>query len=621
MNFRSDRMSAICRAKSSHRFKSLVSSDASLHRLKPVFLTSRSTVEGRWSSRHSLISMQVSEDQASTSFPPQTDESSFEDSQEEYGWVGGAAIVADFCEAIPELDEEVVSLLIRSNPSVLSIDPLEARGKLQGISSGLGIDLSAAARFVGKVPEAWERPSESLVGKISLFATELLGSSGAEDLSLIVGLISSQPFLWSVNTPIVIKDRFEGLAEKLRISIRKVILLMGKQPMFWMIKPGQVKSSITTIQEKLGLDEANALDLIAKMPVVISLEPSLLVLGVNGLASTMGVPVTDLIDLLSKSLGLIAIPAEVLGKNLEVLSSLFEVDINKVIDLVVKQPTLLATQAANIANAIDLVSTSLRVNRSTALDLIIRQPGLLYDFDQAAIDSRIDALSKTFLVDVDEMRGLVVEQPDLLIITPNTIRAALSSFTGEQMEEGSGNNTLASSLSLLVQNPGAFVLLGYMGDVIEQWVSRLGLEEETLNKLVARHPSLLEMSPSTVKARLEGLSALFSIPLEISASLVMKHPALAVIPPNATITKAKGMSMAFGCSMQMAATMMAKEPGVLSCCASPPGELNRDLKPYIQAIQEVSSYYEFYTMEWINQTIRNATPTKNTSFQQIQERG
>ena len=158
-----------------------------------------------------------------------------------------------------------------------------------------------------------------------------------------------------------------------------------------------------------------------------------------------------------------------------------------------------------------------------------------------------------------------------------------------------------------------------MGDIIDQWVSRLGIEQETLSKLIARHPALLEMSPSTVKARLEGLGALFSIPLEIAASLVMKHPALAVIPPNATITKAKGMSLAFGCSMQTAATLMAKEPGILSCCASPPGELNRDLKPHIQAIQEVSSYFEFYTMEWISQTVRDSAPKRSTSFLEIQK--
>jgi hypothetical protein len=32
---------------------------------------------------------------------------------------------------------------------------------------------------------------------------------------------------------------------------------------------------------------------------------------------------------------------------------------------------------------------------------------------------------------------------------------------------------------------------------------------------------------------------------------------------------------------------MAKEPGVLCCCASPPGELNRDLKPHVEDIREV----------------------------------
>ena len=33
--------------------------------------------------------------------------------------------------------------------------------------------------------------------------------------------------------------------------------------------------------------------------------------------------------------------------------------------------------------------------------------------------------------------------------------------------------------------------------------------------------------------------------------------------------------------------LMAKEPGVLCCCASPPGELNKDLRPHVEDIREV----------------------------------
>ena len=49
---------------------------------------------------------------------------------------------------------------------------------------------------------------------------------------------------------------------------------------------------------------------------------------------------------------------------------------------------------------------------------------------------------------------------------------------------------------------GAFVLLGYLGSVIDQWCSRLVLDQDTVSRLVATQPALLEMSPNTVKARL-----------------------------------------------------------------------------------------------------------------------
>lgn len=45
-------------------------------------------------------------------------------------------------------------------------------------------------------------------------------------------------------------------------------------------------------------------------------------------------------------------------------------------------------------------------------------------------------------------------------------------------------------------------MLGYLGTVIEQWSVRLGLEEAVVSELVGRQPALLEMSPTTVKARL-----------------------------------------------------------------------------------------------------------------------
>jgi hypothetical protein len=76
--------------------------------------------------------------------------------------------------------------------------------------------------------------------------------------------------------------------------------------------------------------------------------------------------------------------------------------------------------------------------------------------------------------------------------------------------------------------------------------------------LVAQQPALLEMSPNTLKARLESLAALFDVPSAAAAQLLLKHPALAAVPPNVTITRAKGLSVALKCSMARAGELIAK---------------------------------------------------------------
>lgn len=84
---------------------------------------------------------------------------------------------------------------------------------------------------------------------------------------------------------------------------------------------------------------------------------------------------------------------------------------------------------------------------------------------------------------------------------------------------------------------------------------------QAVGVLISTQPSLLEMSPNTLKARLESLAALFDVPAPAAAQLLLKHPGLAAIPPNVTITKAKGMSMAVKCSMARAGELIAKVGG------------------------------------------------------------
>lgn len=82
--------------------------------------------------------------------------------------------------------------------------------------------------------------------------------------------------------------------------------------------------------------------------------------------------------------------------------------------------------------------------------------------------------------------------------------------------------------------------------------------------LISAQPSLLEMSPNTLKARMESLAALFDVPAAAAAQLLLRHPGFAAIPPNVTITRAKGLSMALKCSMARAGELIAKVGGVHS---------------------------------------------------------
>lgn len=112
----------------------------------------------------------------------------------------------------------------------------------------------------------------------------------------------------------------------------------------------------------------------------------------------------------------------------------------------------------------------------------------------------------------------------------------------------------------------------------------------------------------------ESLCALLGVPLRVSVSLVRKHPALAFIPPNAIIARVKSVSMALGLSLQTAGTLIAKAPALLVAAVGGPGELNRDLKPHVDAAQEIVAAYEFYTMDWLQRSMREAAPARVTSF-------
>ncbi|GAX81753.1 hypothetical protein CEUSTIGMA_g9181.t1 [Chlamydomonas eustigma] len=541
---------------------------------------------------------------------PGLHEPSVDEQPDEAGIMGEAAAkLAAFCAMFPELDSEVMTVLVHGNPEAVSAPPAQTRAKLEAVAKELKIDIVLAAKLTGKVPATWSRSLESLRQRLEPLSVEL-----GVDMRTAVSMIASQPAAWAIKTPSLVKEKLLPLAESLGVPLPVLVTLIGKQPIMWLIKSTQVENTVAQVASQLGLTKEAALQQVVKMPVLVALERKLLVLGINALSSTMDVPLSRLQYLISKRLGLVTVPAEVLGANIETLAAVLDVDINMVLEVVIRQPTLFASQAANIATAIDVLSTALKIPRPAALEILIKQPALAYDFTAQSISSRLEALSMIFEISVEEMMSLAAEEPALLVITSNTIRAALNAFM-EQM-----NQDPRVCLQLLVDDPAAFVMLGYLGNSIDQWGSRLGLEREAVTKLVTTQPALLEMSPNTVKARLESLAALFEIPIEIATQLVIKHPALATIPPNATITKAKNISLALGCSMQTSAMLMAKEPGILCCCAAPPGELNRDLKPHIEDVLEVVAAYEFYTMDWIQRQARELNPQLVTSFSKMDNR-
>ena len=73
----------------------------------------------------------------------------------------------------------------------------------------------------------------------------------------------------------------------------------------------------------------------------------------------------------------------------------------------------------------------------------------------------------------------------------------------------------------------------------------------------------------------------------------------------------------------MSAGLMSKSPGLLCCCASPPGELNRDLKPYLTDINSVLAAYQFYTLEWVREHGKAGAKTvpRETSFSRMDSAG
>jgi hypothetical protein len=126
-----------------------------------------------------------------------------------------------FYASMPELSDEVLGGLVASNPGLVSspldeasglavlatsylliLSSLQVRAQMEQIASALDLSIPAAARFIAKVPAAWQRAPDGLVQKLQPLASAL-----DVPLPAVVGLLTSQPTLWNINHPSIIKDR------------------------------------------------------------------------------------------------------------------------------------------------------------------------------------------------------------------------------------------------------------------------------------------------------------------------------------------------------------------------------------------------------------------------------
>ncbi|GIL77427.1 hypothetical protein Vretimale_2998 [Volvox reticuliferus] len=515
----------------------------------------------------------------------------------------GAERLRAFMAVLPELAEHeaVLGALLSSNPELVVADPQEVRKQLEALSEALGVSLLRVARLAGRVSTVWERTPGESAGKVRDMASEL-----GVSMEAALDLYGSQPGIWAVNHPSIIKDRLDVLATKLGLPLPDVVGLVGRQALLWVVPPIHVASTVGDIAAGLGLTPAEAMELIARVPPVVTVEKRLMRLSVQGVCSTTGVPVPALLELLSRNLGLVAVPTELMAASLERLAADVACRPEDVVALMTKQPTLLCAQYGTIQAALELVELGLGVDRSAALAVLASQPLLMYDTTADTMASRLEALGAAFGLAPDAARQLAASQPALLVVAPATLRSAVS------LVGASTGSTLAECLELARSDPGAFIMVTLQDSLLEAWSARLELPPEAVSAMLVAQPALLELTPTTVKARLESLAALFGVPLGIAAQLALKHTALAAVPPNATITRAKNISMALRISMQGAANIIAKEPAMLAVLAYGAAELRGS--GVADDVGEVGAAYEFYTMDWLQRQLKEMQPTRVTSF-------
>ncbi len=85
------------------------------------------------------------------------------------------------------------------------------RAELSALAEQLGVPLLSAARLASKVPAVWERAPEEAAGKVRAMASEL-----GVRVEAALDLYCSQPGIWAVKHPSIIKDRCEPYGRTVR---------------------------------------------------------------------------------------------------------------------------------------------------------------------------------------------------------------------------------------------------------------------------------------------------------------------------------------------------------------------------------------------------------------------
>ncbi|KAI8463015.1 MAG: hypothetical protein J3K34DRAFT_159499 [Monoraphidium minutum] len=541
----------------------------------------------------------------------------------------GAARLAAFCEAFPDLPDDLQGALALRLPGVTAAPHAETRAKLQRIGELAGLGLEATARLIGRAPLLWNRSPEAAAQKVTALASEL--RVAAADAA---ALLCAQPQLASVSVPGVTAERAEALAAALGVTTAAAVAMVGRQPMLWVVPPRDVRCGVPALAGRLGLGEDAACRLVERMPVLLALDPGLISLSVAAVAAATGLAEGVVADLVARHPPLVALSAPLLAGGLEALGRELGAGPEAAAALLARQPALLVTAPGNVAAAAELLADVLGVPLAEGLRVLADQPWLLYDHTAESLTARLGQLGSLFGGGPEEGRELVLQQPALLAVSPATLGAVLATFQAELGQDP------GDAVPLLLADPGGALVAGYFGGsavgrrLAEAWASQLGMAPGAVAALVSSQPALAEVPPNVLRARLEGLAALLDAPAVAAAQLVLKHAALGAIPPNATITRAKNLATALGCSMARAAELIAKAPALLAV----PGDDLRAARleaaaaaaalgggggggggggPLHERLLDVVASYEFFTGQWLSAQAKQAAPARDTSFSML----